>query len=181
MAELSIEEKKELLELARNSIKSKAKREEFAKQTTNPKFLEKRGVFVSLHKKKELRGCIGYIEPVVSLWDAVIQNAQAAAFEDPRFLPVQEEEIDELNIEISILTVPEKIKVDHIRQGIDGVVIKHEGHKGTYLPQVWNHFKTIEDFLSSLSVKAGLPEDAWKNPKVELYSYQSETFNINKL
>lgn len=181
MAELSIDERTELLELAKNSIKSKIKGEEFLIETKSPKFLEKRGVFVSLHKNGELRGCIGYIEPVATIWDAVIQNAQAAAFEDPRFLPVQDEEIEELDIEISILTVPEKIKVDHIRQGIDGVVIKYEEHKGTYLPQVWNHFKTKEEFLSSLCVKAGLPEDAWKNPKVELYSYQSETFNKNKL
>ncbi len=170
-------EKIELLQLARKSIEAKLEGTDFNPQTDNKKFLEHRGVFVTLHKNEELRGCIGYIEAITSLWEAVKQNALAAAFDDPRFLPLQNDELKDIKIEISVLTVPEKVKLDHIKIGIDGIVLKYGAEKATYLPQVWKHFKTKEDFLSNLCLKAGLPEDAWKDPKVEIYSYQSEIFS----
>jgi len=102
MPELSKEEKKELLQLARDSIVNKLEGKEFNPQTQNSKFLENRGVFVSLHKDEELRGCIGFIDPITNIWQAVIENAQAAAFDDPRFLPVQKKELDDIKIEIGV-------------------------------------------------------------------------------
>jgi len=181
MKDFTIEEKKELLDLARQVIWEKLEGKEFKKETKNEKFLEKRGVFVSLHKNSELRGCIGYIEPVTTIWDAVQGNAFAAAFDDPRFLPVQKDEFNDLEIEISILTIPQKTKIDYIRQGIDGVVIQFGHNKATYLPQVWTHVKTKEEFLNSLCIKAGLPENAWKNPNVEIFSYEVENFSEKQI
>jgi len=173
---LSSDEKNQLLTLARNAITAKLQGKEIKTLTDNSKFSEKRGVFVSLHKNGDLRGCIGYIEPICDVWRAVIENAKAAAFEDPRFLPLQENEIDDIKIEISVLTAPKKTKVDSIRPGIDGVVLKSGMKKGTYLPQVWKHFKNKENFLDSLCVKSGLSQNCWQKKDVEVYAYQSETF-----
>jgi len=176
MLHFSPEEKAELLDLARKTIMSKLEGYANYESTKNPRFLENRGVFVTLEKNGELRGCIGNIESLNSIWQGIIDNAQAAAFEDPRFLPIQQEELNDLKIEISVLTKPEATNPEHIKPGVDGVVIRLGENKSTYLPQVWDHFKIKEDFLESLCVKAGLPENAWKDPKAQLFTYQVEKF-----
>lgn len=153
--------------------------EEFAE----PFYHEKRGVFVTLHLNGQLRGCIGNIEPIYPLYEAVMRNAHESAFGDPRFPPLEREEFEDLDIEISVLTVPEKIKYDSaddllekLHPGKDGIVIEKGMYKSTYLPQVWDDIKDKATFLSSLCMKAGLGPDEWTSGECDIYSYEVEKF-----
>ncbi|MFZ5365561.1 MAG: AmmeMemoRadiSam system protein A [Patescibacteria group bacterium] len=177
MLNLSPIEKEELLSLARKAIAAKLEGNDLDIPTDNPNFSINRGVFVTLMKNNELRGCIGNIESRNSVWQGVIENATAAAFEDPRFLPLQAEELSQIQIEISILSEPELAKPEYLKPGIDGVVIKCGENKATYLPQVWEHFKTKEEFMDSLCVKAGLAERSWQDPRTQVFTYQVEKFS----
>ena len=159
------EEKKELLELARRTIENYlTDRKKEYPQTGNPKFLEKRGIFVTLHKKGDLRGCIGYPLPVKPLIEAVVDNAVSSATEDPRFRPVVFDELKDIDIELSILTVPKKVNsYKDVVVGRDGIIITKGFMKGLLLPQVpveqgWD----LEYYISHGCLKAGLPQDEWK-------------------
>ncbi len=166
-----------LKEFAHNTIAAELGVEELKNwKFEEPEFHEKRGVFVTLEIEGELRGCIGNIDAVYELWEAVQRNAHEAAFSDPRFPALTEEEFHKLDIEISILTVPEKSSVEKIQPIEDGVVIQQGQYKATYLPQVWEDIPEKEQFLSSLCLKAGLEPDAWKDDKSEIYTYQVEKF-----
>jgi len=179
---MNIKDRSQLLDLARKSIEYylEYKKKYTLKNQNNSVFMEERAVFVTLHKGKDLRGCIGHMQARMPLYKAVIEMAIASAFEDPRFPSVQKEELKEIEIEISILSPMERIfDYKQIRLGIDGVLIKKGFRSGVYLPQVatdtdWDR----ETFLRSLcSSKAGLPADAYKEPYVEIYIYQVEKFN----
>lgn len=144
---------------------------------------EKRGVFVTLEIGGGLRGCIGRIMPVYPLEEAVRRNAVNAAFDDSRFSPVSGNEFDDLDIEISVLTVPQKMEykdaddlLKKLKLGEDGVVLKKGYHQSTYLPQVWDKIKDKEIFLSSLCMKAGMPPDEWKKGEIEVLTYRVEKF-----
>ena len=166
-----------LKELAHNTIASELGVEELKDwKFDEPDFKEKRGVFVTLEIEGQLRGCIGNIEPVYPLWEAVQKNSLEAAFRDPRFSPLTEDEFEMLDIEISVLTKPEPASIDDIRPGIDGVVLKQGPFGSTYLPQVWEDIPDKEQFLSSLCLKGGMEEDAWKSSEVDVYTYQVEKF-----
>ncbi len=162
----TIEEKKELLKLARTTIEKYLEdgSKEYPK-TDNPKFLEKRGVFVTLHKKGDLRGCIGYPLPTNPLIEAVVDNAISTSTEDHRFHPVTPDELKDIDIEISVLTVPQKVgSYKDIVVGRDGIIISKGFMKGLLLPQVpveqgWNP----EEYISYGCMKAGLPSDEWKS------------------
>jgi AmmeMemoRadiSam system protein A len=144
---------------------------------------EKRGVFVTLEINGQLRGCIGTIQPVMPLYEAVIKNAISAAYSDPRFPPVTKEEANKLKIEISILTVPVKLnyinaadllkKLNHDM----GVIIKKGVFSATFLPQVWDDLQDKEQFLMHLCLKAGLSPDAWKGNDLEVSMYKVEKFS----
>jgi AmmeMemoRadiSam system protein A len=140
--------------------------------------MEKRGVFVTLHKEHELRGCIGYILPMLPLWQAVVENARNAAFRDSRFSPLRKDEFDQITIEISVLTVPSPIKnIAEFRVGIDGIILKKGFHQAVFLPQVapeqgWDR----ETTLKYLSMKAGLPPDGWQS-SATFETFQAEVFN----
>jgi len=162
---LTPEEKKELLRLARQAVETYvAEKKVVALETRNPNLITERGAFVTLKKKGELRGCIGFIEPVASLWETVIQTAIYAATEDPRFTPVTPAELSELEYEISVLTPLKKIDNPSVVQvGKHGLVIAMGRNRGILLPQVpvennWDR----EMFLDQACLKAGLPPDAWK-------------------
>ena len=127
---------------------------------------------MTLHKGKELRGCIGYPLPMESLYSAVIDNAISAATEDPRFTEVSLDEFKSLSIEISILTIPKEISdINSINIGRDGIIISQGHIKGLFLPQVpveqgWN----LEQYLSYGCLKAGLIHDEWKRDvKIEIF------------
>ena len=164
------------------------------KQKLKPKdypesFNEKRGVFVTLHTwpEKHLRGCIGFPGPVYPLIDALVEAAVSAC-QDPRFPPLQQEELDKITVEVSVLTKPELIEVSkpedypkHIRIGKDGLIVRKGFFSGLLLPQVATEWKfDSEEFLSQTCQKAGLPPDAWLEPGTRVYRFQSEIFSEKK-
>ena len=139
---------------------------------------EQAATFVTLQMHGKLRGCIGTLEAHRSLLDDVRANAIAAAFHDPRFEPLTAGELTHVQLEVSVLSVPEamhahseEIACFRLRPGIDGVVIKFGAHKATFLPQVWDQLPRATDFMAHLKVKAGLAADFW-HPEILLYKYQ---------
>jgi len=140
-----------------------------------------RATFVTLKIHDELRGCIGTLEARQPLVFDVVQNARSAAFEDPRFTPLHKEEFPLLEVHISVLSVPEPMTFESeqdllqkIRPGIDGLVLSAAGHRGTFLPSVWESLPTVEKFWSHLKNKAGLPVNYWSDAiKVERYTTES--------
>ena len=175
-------DRSQLLDLARKSIEYylNHKKQFILTNPDNSIFIDKRAVFVTLHKDGYLRGCIGHMHAQMPLHKAVIEMATASAFEDPRFASVQKEELEKIEIEISVLSPMERIfDYKKIRMGIDGVWIKKGFRSGVYLPQVatdtgWDR----ETFLKSLCIsKAGIPQDAYKDADAEIYIYQVEKFN----
>jgi len=180
-----------LLKLARNTIIRKKVKDSITGEEINSLsdvLKQKRGCFVTLNKHGELRGCIGYILPIQPLYQAVIDNAFNAAFSDPRFNPVAKDEIDDLHIEISVLTVPEKLdykdKDDLLKKlmpDVDGVIIKLGFRNSTFLPQVWEQLPSKEEFLSHLCMKAGLSFDEWQKGRIEVETYKAEAFEEGKV
>ncbi|HPR17725.1 MAG TPA: AmmeMemoRadiSam system protein A [Candidatus Cloacimonadota bacterium] len=176
------EEQVQLLSLARQSIRYylQNRRLLHIAPPQNPDFLVPRAVFVTLNMQGNLRGCIGHIAPRMPLYEAVIEMAAGAAFEDSRFRPVHsEKELEQIEIEISVLSPMQRLfDYKKIRLGIDGVWIKKGFRSGVFLPQVasetgWD----LATFLENLCVhKAGLPFDAYQNPDTEIYIYQVEKF-----
>ena len=177
-----------LLKLARQTILRKFGQEdeepESLKTEVSKKILEeKRGIFVSLHKKRDLRGCIGNIEPVKTVFEGVMDNAKHAAFNDSRFSPLSYEELKDTSIEVSILTRPEVVDyadaedlIAKIRPDIDGVMIKKHYHSATFLPQVWKQLKDPKIFLKHRCMKAGLSSDEWQSGDLIVSTYQVQSF-----
>lgn len=175
-----------LLKLARKTIEKKSKNNIIASEEIDQLsslLKENRGCFVTLTINNNLRGCIGYILPVAPLYKAVIDNAYNAAFSDPRFAPVSENEVKNLHIEISVLTVPTVLeyngKEDLLKKLVpfkDGVILKKGFYSSTFLPQVWDQLPKKEDFLGHLCLKAGLSPDEWENGKLEVERYYTEVF-----
>jgi AmmeMemoRadiSam system protein B/AmmeMemoRadiSam system protein A len=162
---LDADEKAELLRLARAAVTEYVgKRAVIEDRSGRAKFLAPRGAFVTLTKKGQLRGCIGFIEAVAPLGQAVVRAAIFAASEDPRFPPVAPAELEDLRFEISVLTTPREIASPReVEVGTHGLIVERDGRKGVLLPQVpvdngWDR----ETFLEQGSLKAGLPADAWK-------------------
>jgi AmmeMemoRadiSam system protein A len=161
--EYSAEERRLLLDLAHRSIEAQLRGERVHVVPPNEHLAEKRGAFTTLHLGARLRGCIGYVAPMLPLVETIAATAAAAAFEDPRFDPVDETEAPHLNIEISVLTVPKAISPEEVVVGRHGLIIGQYGRRGLLLPQVpleygWDR----ETFLAQTCVKAGLPPDAWR-------------------
>lgn len=151
----------------------------------SPEYLkEKLGVFVTLNKNKNLRGCIGYPEPVEPLINAVIDVSISAATADPRFPKLTEDELNEIEIEVTVLTKPEIIQVSdpieypkEITIGEDGLIIEKGFNRGLLLPQVaTEHGMDNEEFLSNTCMKAGLDYSCWLNDDVKIYSFQGQIF-----
>ncbi|HOO44913.1 MAG TPA: AmmeMemoRadiSam system protein B [Deltaproteobacteria bacterium] len=146
-------------------------------------FQTKRGVFVTLNRKGRLRGCIGSLEARDTVLEGVRRNAVNAAFHDPRFNPVAPSEMDDMEIEVSILTEPKPIEytdykdlLEKLRPGIDGVIIRSGYAGATFLPQVWDQLPDKAEFLSHLCAKAGMEANAWKERKLEVSTYQVQYF-----
>ena len=176
---LGREEKAKLLDIARESIALYLKAG-FAPlyQVSETGLLQKCGAFVTLKKHGQLRGCIGYTVPLFPLYQTVQRAALAAALQDPRFPPLSPDELDEIEVEISVLSPLEKLEdVRQIQVGKHGLVIVKGRASGLLLPQVaveegWDR----EEFLRAVCRKAGLPEDAWKEG-AELYVFTAEVFD----
>lgn len=184
-------EKKLLLNLARKSIETKLDGTTIPELNFNSfsKIItEKTGCFVTLHKNGELRGCIGYILGIKPLYQAIIDNARNAAFSDPRFPMVRKEEMDFIQIEITILSQPRELKysdkddlLDKIVPFEDGLIINKSYHQATFLPQVWEQLPKKEDFLTHLCYKAGLPPNEWEKGTLVISVYRAYYFNESDL
>lgn len=139
--------------------------------------------FVTLTRDSELRGCIGSLEAKRPLAEDVRVHAVAAAMEDYRFPPVNEDEVNKITIEISRLTAPQLIVsqdpeglFSQIRPGVDGVILQKGIRRATFLPQVWKKVPNVEHFLEMLCRKMGSAADCWKEPGVEVFTYRVEKF-----
>jgi AmmeMemoRadiSam system protein A len=139
--------------------------------------------FVTLTIDGQLRGCIGSIEPRRPLALDVQENALGAAFRDPRFPPLSRRELDDVHIEVSVLTIPQSLAyhdsgdlLTKLRPHVDGVIIQRGWHRATFLPQVWEKLATPREFVGSLCLKAGLPSDDYLRPGLEVLTYQVEKF-----
>jgi AmmeMemoRadiSam system protein A len=183
--DLSSHDKEGLLTLARSAIAARLMEGVQVKRPalSSPAMLEERGCFVTLHKKGQLRGCIGSIEPVSPLVECVEDNAQSAAFRDPRFPELGQEELSEIDIEISVLTVPKPLVFkdgedlkQQLKPLVHGVILSRGFKRSTFLPQVWKQLPEKEDFLKHLCLKAGMSSTAWKDTKTEVKTYEAEVF-----
>jgi AmmeMemoRadiSam system protein B/AmmeMemoRadiSam system protein A len=150
-------------------------------------FQKKRGTFVTLTIYKQLRGCIGNLDARDSILGGVKRNAVNAAFHDPRFSPLKADELDRVDIEISILTEPRSLEyrdgnelISKLRVHVDGVILQKGSAGATFLPQVWEQLPKPEDFLSHLCMKAGLPADTWKKEHLDVSTYQVQYFEEEK-
>lgn len=176
---LTKEQKEKIIGIARETLNCYLSGKDLPPlRVEDPVLWEKRGVFVTLKKGEDLRGCIGYIQPVRPLCEAVREVAIQSATEDPRFPPVTYDELNEINIEISVLTVPKRVNPEDIVLGRDGVIVKRGYRQGVFLPQVADETGwSKEEFMSNLCLhKAGLPPDSWKQPGTEIYTFQAEVF-----
>ncbi|MDD3342747.1 MAG: AmmeMemoRadiSam system protein A [Sulfurospirillaceae bacterium] len=147
-----------------------------------PLFEKAGATFVTLTLDGQLRGCIGSLIAHRSLLDDLISNAKAAAFDDPRFYPLSQEEFSRVNIEVSLLSVPEPVLYDtmedlksQITPFEDGIILQKEGRKATFLPQVWEQLPTFEQFFSHLCQKAGLSANCLKSHP-QIWRYNVEKF-----
>jgi AmmeMemoRadiSam system protein A len=141
------------------------------------------GTFVTLKIQGQLRGCIGNLTSTESIIDGVKRNAINAAFHDPRFAPLSNQELEQTKIEVSVLTEPEPLTfhdgedlLKKLRVNVDGVIIRKGRASATFLPQVWEQLPRPEDFLSHLCLKAGLSSDAWKSSELDVMTYQVQYF-----
>jgi AmmeMemoRadiSam system protein A len=175
---LTKETKDFLLTLARKSLAAAVKGEKPPVPENIPASTkEDRGCFVTLTINGELRGCIGYIEPIKPLYQAVIENAKNAALSDPRFPRVSVSELSKIKVEVSVLTKPAALAftspqdlLSKLVPDVDGVILQKGMHQSTYLPQVWEHFSGNKTaFLENLSLKAGMDADGWKTSNIKRY------------
>jgi len=181
-----------LVRLARSTVEEYLRTNKLKKmKIDDEKLLEKKGVFTTIETfekigdriNRELRGCIGFPQPIYGLAEAVMKSALLAAFEDPRFPPLEIDELNKVTFEVSILTEPKLLNVDkkevvnYIKVGRDGLIIEHGLNSGLLLPQVaveneWDE----ETFLCNACLKANLPPDAWLWKKTKIYVFQAEIF-----
>lgn len=144
---------------------------------------EKHASFVTLKKDSALRGCIGSLEAYRMLVEDVAHNAFAAAFRDPRFPPLQQQEFEALEIHISVLGTPEPVTfaseqelLENLRPEVDGLILQERDTRGTFLPSVWESLPRPDDFLKHLKMKAGLPAEYWSKT-VRVWRYTTESFS----
>lgn len=171
---------KDLLKLSRETIKSKLDGKKLIiNEEIKKKYSKKQACFVTLTINNELRGCIGSLESYQELWKDVIDNSINAAFNDPRFNPLDKNELKNVNIEISILSVAKKLNFktpEDLLKKIDmkmGLILKKGFYSSTFLPQVWEQIPEKINFLEHLSLKAGLTKDDWKSSNFWFYRVES--------
>jgi len=184
---VSLKQGKELVNLARQSIKAYfSKKKLKISPTIKRDFSGLNGVFVTLNKHGNLRGCIGFPDPIYPLYEGVVKASQSAAFSDPRFPPMEESELNDITMEVSVLTRPSVIEVrnpedyiKNIRIGKDGLIIRGTFSSGLLLPQVAVEYKwDAKTFLDQTCVKAGLPPETWHDfDSCRVYKFQSQVFS----
>jgi AmmeMemoRadiSam system protein A len=179
-----------LIKLARQTIAERLGRRPIRVDPDSAKdaaFQDHRGTFVTLTIDRQLRGCIGNLDSTDSILDGIERNAVNAAFNDPRFPPLTADELDRVDIEVSILTEPKPLEyrdskdlLSKLRVNVDGVILRKGPASATFLPQVWEQLPQAEKFLSHLCLKAGLSPDAWKKGHLDILTYQVQYFEEEK-
>ena len=180
---LSLEEGTLAVKTARKVIEEFVKTNKIPKTTLPDSFNDLSGVFVTLKKDGDLRGCIGYPYPDLSLSKALVDAAVQAATQDPRFDRVRSFELDKISVEVTVLSEPEPLKVKpldrpkSIRIGRDGIIVEYGLYRGLLLPQVpveqgWGP----EEYLEYGCLKAGISPDAWVDDKTKVYTFQGQIF-----
>jgi len=184
---LSNKDRQTLLKVAKQAIEYGLQTDGRKRISVNPNdfdaaLQQNRATFVTLEIQGELRGCIGTLEAHQPLVCDVAHNAHAAAFSDPRFYPLSEQEYPRLDIHISILSPAEPVQftsendlLAQLRPGVDGLILQDGLNKGTFLPSVWESLPDAKQFLTHLKRKAGLPIDYWSD-SLQVYRYTSESF-----
>jgi AmmeMemoRadiSam system protein A len=175
MSPLSESDQQQLLRLARRALEAAVRNGRLPEaEACSPALTEKRGAFVTIHKAGRLRGCIGYIEALKPLYQTVAECAAAAALRDPRFDPVEPEELPFLHLEISALSPFEEVSPEGIEVGRHGLLVSQGWQRGLLLPQVATEWSwDRERFLEETCLKAGLPADAWKHgAKIQAFTAQ---------
>lgn len=183
-AEFSLEDGKKFIELARKSIEYfSLTGKMYSAICEEERYKEKRGVFVTLNSfpGKELRGCVGLPYAVKSLWNAIIEAAVSAAFQDNRFAPVKGDELEKIIVEVSVLTEPKAVNkesvLEEIEVGKDGLIVKKGYYSGLLLPKVATEYSwDAKTFLEHACEKAGLIPTAWKQEETEIYKFQAQVF-----
>jgi AmmeMemoRadiSam system protein A len=183
---LTDHEKTRLLKIAREALEATVQRSplpQLDSDTLTPQMREVGASFVTLSCSGRLRGCIGAIKHELPLALDIQIHTQAAARDDYRFTPVRLEELPQIEIEISVLNTPQSLMYKNsqdllkkLEPGVDGVILIHGAHRGTFLPQVWERVQGPEQFLDLLCQKASLPLNAWRDLPVEILTYQVESF-----
>jgi len=187
---LNMQQGQTLVKLARQTIAErlgKSSNRVDPDSMTDAAFQDHRGTFVTLTINKQLRGCIGNLDSTDCILDGIKRNAVNAAFNDPRFPPLKKDELDRVDIEVSILTEPKPLEYrDHkellskLQVHTDGVILRKGLASATFLPQVWEQLPQPEKFLSHLCLKAGLPSDEWKKGHLDILTYQVQYFEEEK-
>ena len=180
---LTLDEGRVAVKLARKAIETYLAEGRVIEDRLSGVFEQKRGVFTTLTKHGELRGCIGFPYPIKRLDEAIIESAIAAATQDPRFPPVRLDEMDEIIVEVTVLTPPEKLNVKpielpkYVEIGRHGLMVRRGMYSGLLLPQVAVEFGfDAEEFLSQTCMKAGLPPDCWLMEGTEVYRFEGQIF-----
>lgn len=183
---LSVAERTALLQVARETLTHAVKGEQLPPldlAAYPPRLREPRATFVTLTLDDQLRGCVGAIEPRRPLVEDVRENTIAAAFYDPRFPPVSVDELEGIAIELSILSPLKPLAyekphdlLETLRPNIDGVLIRYGDLRATFLPKVWEKIPDPVTFLDHLCFKMGVSPDFWRTNHLEVFTYQTETF-----
>ena len=191
-AVVSEEQGRLLIRLARQTIARRldqplAGEDAAIRAGADPALRRPSGTFVTLKINGQLRGCIGSLEPREAIFESVRSNAINAAFRDWRFSSLKVDELEKVQIEVSILTPPAPLAYRNadelkalLRPGIDGLIIRKAHHSATFLPQVWEQLPRVEDFLSHLCRKAGMAADAWRQGDLVVQTYQVAAFEETK-
>jgi AmmeMemoRadiSam system protein A len=184
---LTPEEREYLLILARQSLEKGVCGEDLPRidlKLLTPRLRDFGASFVTLTWRGNLRGCIGALEPYQPLAEDVREHAVAAALDDYRFPHIQPDELPDIKIEISRLTLPVPLEYNlpedlpqHLRPGIDGVILRDGIRRATFLPQVWEKISDANTFLSQLCMKMGASTDTWRHKKLSVDIYQVEEFH----
>ncbi len=175
---LSSSEKEQLKKLARETIEGVLFGKDEVEFTPTEALKEKRGAFVTIKNRNQLRGCIGYTKGFSPLYETVKELAIQAAFRDPRFSPLQKTEWDDIDIEISVLTPMKEVRdVQEIEVGVHGLYIEKGPYSGLLLPQVATEYNWDRvTFLENTCYKAGLQKDAWKSKDTRIYVFSADVF-----
>lgn len=172
---LSADALEALLALARATVDASVRGGRLPDLPASPELAEPRGVFVSLHWRGALRGCLGHLEADYPVAEAVQRMAVASSQDDPRFPPVARSELDDLDVEVSVLTPSRRIRPEEVEPGRDGLIVRRGPRAGVLLPQVaveqrWDR----EAFLRGVCQKALLPADAWQDAATELFAFRAQ-------